>query len=217
MLPSRHIAYMTTKMDAESASLLAPVVSDIAYFLEVQRSFLSNDSGFERSFVADVRNWVQFQVSSLPGVAELGKDTTSHPTHNRYEILRLGLLIFSLIAVFPVPLVSAPFEELASRLLPFIETFQEESVARDRPGPLVWAMTMGALASIETRYRHLFVEEIASLCSALHIDTWSHFQTELMMALWDPAISDFDGQFLWLEVAEYQQRPLLRRTGPRMP
>jgi len=117
-----------------------------------------------------------------------------------FNAVRNALIVYSLIAVFPLPLSTAPFPELATRLesdLSEVLEYEENTIPKSL---LLWVSTMAALAAIGTPQRASVVTITTRLCEQLGICSWESMQVILQEYLWSAEISDFDGMFLFLDV-----------------
>lgn len=127
-----------------------------------------------------------------------------------FDAVRDALIVYSLIAVLPLPLSTAPFPELAARLESGISRVLEHNLGAMSTSLLLWTSSMGALAAIGTPRRSSLVALTASICQKLRIFSWESMQATLQDYLWSGDISDFDGIFLFLEV---QKQMLEHDTG----
>lgn len=195
------------------SGLFLSTISHLMLYDTIQSTLLSNRLtwfGFE--CVCDARNWTQHQLMSLPSSKEspqLTKDITGATIFNA---VRNALIVYSLIAVFPLPLSTAPFPELATKLESDISELLEDDKSTASKSLLLWASTIAALAAIGTPKRSSLVAITASLCEQLGITSWESMQAILQDYLWSGDISDFDGMFLFLEVQkQMDEREVVER------
>ncbi|KEF60778.1 uncharacterized protein A1O9_02340 [Exophiala aquamarina CBS 119918] len=193
--------YAITLSPALSGPFLS-TISNLMVYDTIQSTLLSNRLtwfGFE--CVCDARNWTQHQLMSLPSSKESPLLTTDIAGTTIFSIVRNALIVYSLIAVFPLPLSTAPFPELATKLeLDIFEVLEDDDENTASTSLLLWASTMGALAAIGTPQRAALVAITARLCEKLLISSWESMQAVLQDYLWSRDISDFDGMFLFLDV-----------------
>jgi hypothetical protein len=117
-----------------------------------------------------------------------------------FEAVRHALIVYSLIAVFPLPLSTVPFPELAVMLESDISQVLQDGQGASSTSLLLWISSMAALAATETPKRASLVATTARLCRELNISSWESMQAILQDYLWSGDISDFDGIYLFLEV-----------------
>lgn len=119
-----------------------------------------------------------------------------------FNVVRNALIVYSFIAVFPLPLSTAPFPDLAAKLDAGIRQVLDEDEDTGTVTLLLWASTMAALAAIGTPQRTSLVTLAAKLCLKLNVSSWESLQAILQDYLWSEDISDFDGMFLFLEISK---------------
>lgn len=184
------------------SGLLLTTVSQISSYNTIQAALLSNRlSWFGVECVCDARNWTQHQLMSLPLEGELLM-LTSIEDATLFNVVRNALIVYSFIAVFPLPLSTAPFPDLATKLDAGIRQVLEEDEDTGTVTLLLWASTMAALAAIGTPQRTSLVALAAKLCLKLNVSSWESLQAILQDYLWSEDISDFDGMFLFLEISK---------------
>ncbi|ETI20834.1 hypothetical protein G647_07176 [Cladophialophora carrionii CBS 160.54] len=195
--------YATTLSLTVSGPLMA-VISEAILYDSIQEAFLSNRlTWFGVQYVCDARNWTQHQIMSLPSSAETSTLTLHTPQAVVFDAVRYALIVYSLIAILPLPLCSVPFPELADRLEPAISQTLQYGAEATSTTLLLWISSMAALAAIGTPKRASLVAFAARLCRNLRIDSWESMQTILQDYLWSGDISDFDGMYLFLEVQKH--------------
>jgi hypothetical protein len=202
--------YATTLCPALSGPLLS-TISQLNLYDTIQAALLSNTlTWFGVECVCDARNWTQHQLMSLPSSGESPMLTKSIQGAAMFDAVRNALIVYSLIAVLPLPLSTAPFPKLAARLESDIPRLLDDNQGASSTSLLLWISSMGALAAIGTPLRSSLVALTARLCQKLRIFSWESMQATLQDYLWSGDISDFDGIFLFLEV---QKQMLEHDTG----
>jgi hypothetical protein len=178
------------------------VVSEINLYADLQQSFLSNNlpQWFGVEYMCDARNWTQHNVMSLPDGAELALLAHEAQQATLFQAVRHALVVYSLIVVFPLPISSAPFAELATILGPLVCQLLEFDRAASSPSLLLWISSMAALAAIDTPVRASLVASTARLCRELGVSTWEDMQSMLEKYVWSQDISEFDGMSLFLDI-----------------
>lgn len=199
------------------------VVSAIILYDLIQAELLSNRlNWFGIEYVCDARNWTQHQTMSLPMAGGEASDITQ-PTEQQilFEAVRHALIIHTLIAVFPLPLSSAPFAELAQKLYLDILAICQAQQDTVPAALLLWISSLAALAAIGTTNRARLVTIVTDLCASLGIKEWEVMKVCLQDYLWSEDISDFDGIYLFIEIQSKmvesdesrRSEPGLRLTG----
>lgn len=192
--------YATT-LPATLSELLMAVISEVVLYNSIQEAFLSNRlTWFGVEYVCDARNWTHHQIMSLPSSAETATLTKGTQQAVMFDAVRHALIVYSLIAVFPLPLSSVPFPELAGRLESDISQVLQDGQGATSTSLLLWISSVAALAAIGTPKRASLVAFTARLCRNLHISSWESMQALLQDYLWSGDISDFDGICLFLEL-----------------
>jgi hypothetical protein len=147
--------------------------------------------------LADERNFVQHNLMLLSPLPPEVQD--EHPL---IKLSRLGTVVYSLLAVFPLPAIAAPFHRLAcdikTQLLdPTIQAWWIE--ASDL---ILWATVMGAVAAIGHPERQWYLTILDELTRQLGVDNWPSMRERLNMFLWYGYTNDSDGLKLWREIEE---------------
>lgn len=192
--------YAATLNPALSGPFLS-TISQLSSYDTIQAALLSNRlSWFGVEGVCDARNWTQHQLMSLPSNGDLSILTSDMKDATVFDAVRHALIVYSLIAAFPLPLPTAPFPELASRLKAGILQVLDNDENTVSTTLLLWTSTMGALAAIGTPQRTSLVAICAGFCRKLRVSSWESMQAILQEYLWSGDISDFDGMYLFLEI-----------------
>jgi hypothetical protein len=163
------------------------------------------DVDMDGSYLADARNHTQHQLLSLSKSAQVRAtfaDSIPKQHYDVYETIRVALHIFSLIAVYPLPLSAAPFSMLVEALEPQLR-LQSLEINGQRLSELsLWVSVMGAIAATGTRRRATFVNFVTREARWLQLQSWADAKAVLKDYLWYAQVSDFDGYYLWLEVQQ---------------
>ena len=192
--------YATT-LPTTLSGLLMATISEVIRYNSIQEAFLSNRfTWFGIEYVCDARNWTHHQIMSLPSSAETAMLTKCTQQAAIFDAVRHALVVYSLITVFPLPLSSAPFPELAGMLESAISQALQDGQGTTSTSLLLWISSMAALAAIGTPKRASLVAFAARLCRNLHISSWESMQAVLQDYFWSGDISDFDGIYLFLEL-----------------
>jgi hypothetical protein len=119
-----------------------------------------------------------------------------------YNLCRLAAVIYSLIIVFPLPVQTAPFAQLALQIKEKMSNKTVRARWNEAPQLMLWITLMAAIASIGLNERSWFVSTLDRLVSRLGISSWNELKGLLQDFLWFGSISDVDGADLWKEVKQ---------------
>jgi len=167
----------------------------------------------------DQRNFVQHNLMLLVPTPPATTDTTEmqrelrqqhdhdhdheheHPMH---RLARLGTLIYSLLVVFPLPAVAAPFQQLSQEVRlqlsqPTVEARWNEGAW---PDLILWVSVLGAVASIGTPDRPWYLGTLDRLTRRLKLNSWPSMKERLRLFLWFEYTNDSDGLKLWRDIEE---------------
>lgn len=182
--------------------MLLNVIDDAQLCFEVTELFVEgNKTRLHESYLWDARKWVQYQTLILPELSSWSTDTWNRDQEHLYEIIRLTLNIYTLVAIFPLPAFTAPYDDLALSLLSEFEALQQEKAASEAT-IMMWACVVGALASTgTTRYKD-FILYARRFSQPLQIGTWPGLQQFMHGTLWYPEVSDLDGKHFWYALQE---------------
>ena len=202
--PSSGFMKFATTLEPSLSSHFMSVVSQVVLYNSMQEAFLSNTLRFFGvEYLCDARNWTQHQIMSLPSSDETVALTEHFQTDTIFDAVRHALIVYSFIAILPLPLATVPFPDLAARLESgILEVLRNGQGAVSKP-LLLWISSMAALAAIGTPKRASLVGIAADLCRRLDISSWESMQAVLQEYLWSDEISDFDGLYLFLEVENH--------------
>lgn len=169
----------------------------------IQYTFAVDDQVEERPeapslrALMDQRNFVQHSLMLLtPDVAGTQEE---HPMH---RLARLGTVIYSLLVVFPLPAIAAPFAQLAQEVRGQLSQPSVEARWSEASDLILWVTVMGAIASIGTPDRQWYLGILDRLTRRLMINTWTSMREHLRLFLWFEYTNDSDGLKLWREIEE---------------
>lgn len=186
----------------ELEEMLLTVIDDALLCVELTEVIVhGNKTYLHDSYLWDARKWVQHQTLSLPESSSRNPDIWNREQQHLYEIIRVALNIYTLVAIFPLPTFTAPYDDLALSLLSEFEALQ-----REKQGPevtiLMWACVVGALASAGTTRYDDFVLHGRQFSQPLKVATWAGLQQFMHGTLWYPRVSDLEGQHFWRALQE---------------
>ncbi|KAL2819262.1 hypothetical protein BDW59DRAFT_181675 [Aspergillus cavernicola] len=155
----------------------------------------------EMGYVLELRNMIHHHVMSLPTVDEL---LTSHQDlPSTYGSLRLGLIAYSLLILFPVPLTTDPHPRLADLLRYELELTQMKlDIWMPMVELLLWVLVLGGVAAVGTVHRPWYVDQIQWLSVVIGIESWEQLKDTMASILWLDSACDIEGLILWEEVQD---------------
>jgi len=127
------------------------------------------------------------------------KHEDEHPIH---RLARLGTLIYSLLVVFPLPAIAAPFHQLSQQVRVQLSQPSIEARWNEASDLILWASVMGAIASIGTPDRNWYLTTLDRLTRRLNINAWPSIKERLKLFLWFEYTNDSDGLKLWRDIEE---------------
>jgi hypothetical protein len=154
--------------------------------------------------ISNQRNFIQHRLLSLPPAAILDADfRKNHPV---YEICRLAALVFSVSAIFPLPVQTAPLPTLVKLLQAELQDsgLKSDWWFPDAAGVLIWALTLGGIAATGTPNRTWFVAALAYLSAYRGLSNWQDLELILDRVLWLDSACGLGGQHLWEEVGRFK-------------
>lgn len=142
------------------------------------------------SVFADERNWIQHQLLSLPSQEEIHFGNQAGlllPSKAVYEVIRISLLLYSLLVIFPIPFEFGPFTRLRVMLQ---RALADPSVGRELPSEvLLWVVTIASLPwSVEGR--GWFQNALQGLTSHMSWVTWEEAKLVLGSVMWQDSVLD---------------------------
>ncbi|KAK5044763.1 hypothetical protein LTR84_010537 [Exophiala bonariae] len=180
------------------------------YSLAVDDYIMGRSQAQDLGALADQRNFVQHNLLSR----SLGPDGDVHSPKEDAIVLQqacwAAAVIYSLIAVFPVPHRRAPFAKLAYQLKHSLVYTNNLLTSRwhDSSSLLLWMIFMGALASTandegggeQEGCKEWYINVLERFVHRMQIASWGALKDQLLNFLWFPSTSDADGQQLWTEI-----------------
>ena len=149
--------------------------------------------------LADERNFVQHCLMSLTPDEETAK---SEQEASLYELCRLAAIIYSLIAVFPLPVTTAPFAKLGLQIKEQISKPNIHVRWNEAPQLMLWITVMAAIASVDLSERSWFLLVLERLIGRLKLNSWAQMKEHLQDFLWFGSTSNSDGFNLWKEIED---------------
>jgi hypothetical protein len=166
-------------------------------------------SHLEMGYIIELRNLIQYRVMSLPAVGEILDPYLDLPP--TYGALRLALMAYTMMVLFPSPLEMDPHPRIAKQLRYELEL---TGVSLDIWMPMVelllWVLMLGGISASDTEHRPWYVDQIQWLAPLLGLTSWDQVKETMTSIVWIDSPCDVEGQALWQEV---QQSCPLAATG----
>ena len=147
--------------------------------------------------ISDQRNFVQHNLMLLTPLPPEVRD--EHPL---IRLARLGTVVYSLLVVFPLPAIAAPFQQLAQDIKTQLLEPSIQVCWTEASDLILWVIAMGAVAGIGTPDRQWYRTILDELTRQLGIESWPSMRERLGMFLWYEYTNDSDGLKLWTEMEE---------------
>ncbi|KAL4862824.1 hypothetical protein BDV12DRAFT_202685 [Aspergillus spectabilis] len=160
--------------------------------------------GLDLEYVLEFRNMIQHRVMSLPTTEEMRHNLQSVPP--TYEALRLGLIAYSLLVLFPISPVTEPHLRLA-HLLRYELKLTEVNLEIWMPMVelLIWVLMIGGISAFGTIHRPWYVEQIQWLTGVIGVESWEQLKEIMSSILWLDSLCNAEGLKLWGEVQASDQ------------
>jgi hypothetical protein len=150
-----------------------------------------------------LRNKIHYRIMNLPTAERMEPQQASAPI---YEACRLGLVTYSLLVVFPVPLMTDPYPRLAQLLRSELDLPPAGlEIWKAMEGLRLWLLVMGGIAALGTVYRGWYVGRLLLSVERLQIQTWEQLRDVMTTIVWLNSPCDVEGLLLWREVQELRQ------------
>ena len=137
-------------------------------------------------------------LSAADALTKLGPTTTF-----LHKLCHTGLLIFSNLALFPLPPESGVANRLAKMLSGAIEMALEtegDAIWSKHTGILTWAILLAGITTNSTTEYGTFVKYLTSVPSVPSYTTWERVEDELLSkTIWWPYMCSRAGKAMWLE------------------
>ncbi|KIW10775.1 hypothetical protein PV08_10074 [Exophiala spinifera] len=155
----------------------------------------------------DERNFVQHNLMQLmPDALPHGEE------HPLCRLALLGTVVYSLLVVFPLPAVAAPFGRLSSDIIKQLCLPDVQACWNEAADLMLWVTVMGAVASIGTSDRPWYLATLDRLTRELDINSWHSMKENLKLFLWFEYTNDSDGMKLWRDIEESSVSRVSRDT-----
>jgi hypothetical protein len=177
---------------------LSSILRDMGAYTIILHSHFNDGGQLEDSLgaIADQRNFIHHKLMSLPGNSS---NELVLNDNGLYEVTRLAAIIFSLLVIFPIAPIAAPFAELATKLREAMSQIETSSLSPDTLRCLVWIVSLGGIAAIGSAERTWFITTLANLSQRIEMYDWFMVRELLVSFLWLPSANDADAMALWTE------------------
>jgi hypothetical protein len=168
------------------------------YSALLQGYAVGSHSDLDLGYILELRNYVHYHILSIPAGMSVGMESVSHI----YEPFRLALTIYSLLVLFPIPLATSPYFNLTQILHRELEVVPKEEWS-SMPTLLLWVLTLGGIAALDTPHRPWFVTRLHVQLEELGIISWKGFVHTMGTWIWLGSPCGTEGLILWKEAQEY--------------
>ncbi|KAH0840887.1 hypothetical protein FOPE_06204 [Fonsecaea pedrosoi] len=175
------------------------------YLLAVEDYIMGRPRSQSMLVLVDQRNFVQHSLMSL--FLDSRDSTSADEIYSLRQAAWCAGVVYSLIAVFPVPHVRAPFAKLSAGIKQYListSSSQDGKRWRKATSLMLWITFMGALASTADQHSEAdktwYLSVLERLVYRMQILSWQSLKDQLLNFLWFPNTSDDDGQHLWKEI-----------------
>ncbi|KAF3481635.1 uncharacterized protein GIQ15_04394 [Arthroderma uncinatum] len=179
----------------------------------------------ELSVIADRRNYIQYNLVSLPPSYEFPDDYVA--TYRLYEACRLAAMVYSMLVIFPLPAANRPFKRLVSLLINALIAvdggdghgwvaecgewpwdYGRESLDRlgleeeERVSCIyLWIIVMGGIASRGMPDSEWFAARFDQTVRMKGLSTWEGVKQCLTSIMWMDSVCDYGGLAFWRETS----------------
>ncbi|KAM5484365.1 hypothetical protein McanCB56680_002440 [Microsporum canis] len=181
----------------------------------------------ELSVIADRRNYIQYNLVSLPASYEFPDDYIA--TYRLYEACRLAAMVYSMLVIFPLPAANRPFKRLVAQLVNALITVDGDEGSgwaaesgqwpweygregQDRLGSeeeervsciYLWIIVMGGIASRGMGAdSDWFAARFDQTLRMKGLSTWEGVKQCLTSIMWMDSVCDYGGLTFWKETKD---------------
>ncbi|KAK2748305.1 hypothetical protein FQN57_000963 [Myotisia sp. PD_48] len=171
----------------------------------------------ELAVIADRRNWIQFNLVSLPPSYEFSEAHLD--AHRTYESCRLAAMVYSMLVIFPLPAANRPFQRMTPLIKTAVQSWPDpvgSMTPTEGPGPAwhlpadrkaasvtygmyLWVLMMGAIASRATTEPDWFPDRLREAVNFIGLSTWEELKEILSLVMWMDSVCDYCGQAIWFQ------------------
>lgn len=209
-------AFTTLPTDVLGFHDLATTISILVHTVSHLNQYYHD--GFPQSAIVvlcESRNRSQHYLLSLPSVLRISSSNDRVITpqsgepfpelqQHLYEIIRLSLLIFNNIVVYPLP----PFAGLDTKLARLLKdeinvaTTNEPNLHRLHADLLLWAVFLGGISDYHDLNRSWYIEKARGIRRTIpYLRRWPDVESLLNSFVWFNSILNEEGIKFWAEVS----------------
>ncbi|EGE06088.1 hypothetical protein TEQG_05202 [Trichophyton equinum CBS 127.97] len=181
----------------------------------------------ELSVIADRRNYIQYNLVSLPASYEF--PDSYNAIYRLYEPCRLAAMVYSMLVIFPLPAANRPFKRLVAQLINALITVDGDDGSGwaaesgqwpweyEREGSqdltpeeeervsclYLWIIVMGGIASrgmgADSEW---FAARFEQTLQMKGMSTWEEVKHCLTSIMWMDSVCDYGGLAFWRETRD---------------
>ncbi|KAL2839197.1 hypothetical protein BJY01DRAFT_250615 [Aspergillus pseudoustus] len=175
------------------------ILTQIHQYNEMLAHYLGGSIGAPKmTEFADQRNWIQRAILALPWSDEV--EITADTTFSRFEheMVRVSLLLYSFLVVFPIPFAYGPYDRVLGMLKNIL--LDEAGLNLLPQSMLLWAVSLGAITSESIASDDAwFVVKLRELTSQGGVmASWNEYKLAVRSVLWQDSVLDPFMQRIWL-------------------
>ena len=149
--------------------------------------------------IVHARNALQHRYLSLPAL--------ECPTNREdaiYDAVRLSLLIYSDMVLFPCPDAAGVKSTLANELTRSLNSCTLHNCSEASSRVLLWVSTLGAIAATNTPYRAWYVTKCKMCLQLLEIEDCTRYLRLMKCFLWWDYVCEGPAITLWQETRNFE-------------
>lgn len=156
----------------------------------------------ELSVIADRRNWIQYNLISIPPIYDIIDQIPDTPP--TYEPCRLAAMIYSVLVIFPLPANNRPFDRLTGMIKSALVDSSMVTSWQHAMEMYIWVLMMGGIAAAGTSEISWFAAMFSDAIRSCNISTWEELKGVLRQIMWMDCVCDYGGRNLWMKATEVQ-------------
>lgn len=182
------------------ASQIVEAMTAASVYVDIMKTCM--EGSHDVSLLSDQRNLTQFTILSVPPAADIQNVFAQPIDEAAYEACRLGMLIFSVGVVFPIPANNTPLPGLAQKLQAVLRRPEASPLYTDMKYRvlLIWVMTLGGIAAFDSpAERAFFASALGNLSRRTGLNSWSDVKRGMELMLWYDIACDEAGETFFTE------------------
>lgn len=209
-------AFTTLPPEILSFHDLAATISVTVHTLtHLNEYFLNGQPQPAMVLLCESRNRAQHYALSLPSafgtstidnqtIFQQLKESLSRSEQHLYEIIRLSLLIFNNLVIYPLP----PFTGIDTRFARILKdeilsaTTQHPDLKHQHVDVLLWALVLGGISDCHDLQRGWYLKEVREILQTLpHLRRWANMEKLLDSFLWFNFVLNEEAIRFWIEAS----------------